>query len=213
MIIFVGRTALEEGSSMALTPQADRSVDELAASVGDPWGGGRIQGLEDLGKGLVQEGAMNGSAGFAIGYGEGIAKLSRRITAVILDETHLEIAGRHGGVWELGNEKDSAMEEADRLGSRGSADVHALFGRVQEAVDGVGADVFKFVGGCIGHAVVFSQPDEVKVQPEEGSENLPAGPVEVFPQHFEHSGGVSWQTRFFRLFSTISTVTAWPSSV
>jgi hypothetical protein len=47
---------------------------------------------------------------------------------------------------------------------------------------------FEFGGGRVGHTVCFSQPDEVKVLSEEGGEQFSAGPVEVFPQQFEHSG-------------------------
>jgi hypothetical protein len=106
----------------------------------------------------------------------------------MLDEVDLEIAGRYGGVLEPGKDGDGPVEEADGFGSRGSAEFHVLSGLVQEPVDGAGTDCCEFVGDRIGHTVVLSEPDKVKVQPEEGGEELSAGPVEVFPQHFEHSG-------------------------
>jgi hypothetical protein len=40
---------------------------------------------------------------------------------------------------EPGDDRDDAVEEADELGTRGSAEFHPLFGLVQEAVDGAGA--------------------------------------------------------------------------
>jgi hypothetical protein len=79
---------------------------------------------------------------------------------------------------EPGDDRDGAEEEGP--GARGAAEFHPLFGLVQEAVDGAGTDFFEFIGDRIGHAAGFSQSDEVKVLPEEGGEQCPAGPVEVF---------------------------------
>jgi hypothetical protein len=59
---------------------------------------------------------------------------------------------------------------------------------MQEAADGTGTDFFEFTGGRIGHGVFFSEPDEVKILSEEGGGQFSAGPVEVFPEQFEHNG-------------------------
>ncbi|MDR2448172.1 MAG: hypothetical protein LBD58_12945 [Treponema sp.] len=106
------------------------------------------------------------------------------------DEVNLEEAGRHGGVLEPSDDRDGAVEEPDGLGARCAADFHALFGFSRESADGAGAGFFfEFVGGRIGHGAFFSEPDKAKVQPEKGGEQFSAGPVEVFPEQFGHSGG------------------------
>ncbi|MDR0722980.1 MAG: hypothetical protein LBF75_09375, partial [Treponema sp.] len=43
-----------------------------------------------------------------------------------------------------------------------------------------GADFFEFVGDRIGPMVLFSQPDEVKVLPEEGGKPFSAGSLKCF---------------------------------
>jgi hypothetical protein len=96
----------------------------------------------------------------------------------MLYQVYLEEAGRRGGVLEPGEDRDGA---ADGLGTRSAADFHPLFRLSQEAVDGTGLIFFEFAGGRIGYAVVFFQP-------EEGGEEFSTGPVEVFPQQFEHIG-------------------------
>jgi hypothetical protein len=106
----------------------------------------------------------------------------------MLDEVNLEEAGGHGGVLEPGEDRDGTVEEADGFGTGGTAELHALPGRMQEAVDGAGTDFFEFTGDRIGHMVFLSQSDKVKILPEERGEQFSAGPVEVLPQQFEHGG-------------------------
>jgi hypothetical protein len=90
----------------------------------------------------------------------------------MLDEVDLEVAGRHLGVLEPSKEGDGAVEEADGLGSRWSAGFHLLVGLSQEPV-WWWADFFEFVGDRIGRPMVlFFQPDEVKVLPEEGGKTI-----------------------------------------
>jgi hypothetical protein len=134
---------------------------------------------------------VDGPAGFHVSHGEGVTKFPRRIAAVMLDEVDLEGAGRHGGVFKPSHDGDGAVEVVDGLGSRSSPDFHLLFGLSQESVNGAGAVFFELSGKRISHVVLFSQSDEVKVLPEEGGEQLrpfgpTTGPVEVFPQQFEH---------------------------
>jgi hypothetical protein len=124
----------------------------------------------------------------------------------MLDEVNREEAGRHGGVLEPGEDRDSAVEVVDGLGARCSAGFYPLPGLSQEAVDGTGADCFEFTGGRIGHTAGFSEPDGVKVQHEEGGGQFSAGPVAVFPERFEHRGYrgviVRLADPFFPVFST-----------
>jgi hypothetical protein len=148
-------------------------------------GTGRVQGLDKPGCGLVHDSDVDGPAGFHVGHGQGIAKIPRGITAVMLDEVDLEVPGRFLGVFEPGNDREGTVEEVEGRGARSSADFHPLLRLVREPVNGAGTDFFELVGDHIGHRVCFCQPDEVKVVPEERGEEFSAGPVEVFPQQFE----------------------------
>jgi hypothetical protein len=56
--------------------------------------------------------------------GNEVFAFPRRIAAVMPDGINLEGAGGHAGVFEPGKDRDGAAEEADGLGTRGSADFY-----------------------------------------------------------------------------------------
>jgi hypothetical protein len=192
IVIFEGRASSGKVYPVVLAPLVNEFVNRFASGVGmdtfkapGEGGKGSVQSLKDPGRGLVQEGEVDSPAGFDIGHGEGVTKLPGGVTAVMLHPVDWEEGGRFMGVLEPGKDRGGAMEEADGLGTASSADLHLLFRLSPEAVDGGGTDGFEFEGDAIGQVVFFSESDEVKVQPEEGSEQFSAGPVEVFPEQFE----------------------------
>jgi hypothetical protein len=98
----------------------------------------------------------------------------------MLNQVDLEETGRFLGVLKPCKDGDSAVEKADGLGARSAADFHLLFWFSQEAVDSARADFFEFGSDGVGHAVFFSEHDEVKVLPEEWREEFSAGQLKFF---------------------------------
>ena len=78
---------------------------------------GHFKGLFDPEGRFVSEGKMDRPAGLHIGHRQGVAKLTGRIAAVVLDQVDLEKARRSLCIVKPGNDRDGPVEEADRLGA------------------------------------------------------------------------------------------------
>jgi hypothetical protein len=147
---------------------------------------GHLEGLFDPEGRLVSEGEMDGPTGLHIGHGQGVAELTGKIATIVLDQVDLERARGSLCVIKPGDDRDSAMEEADRFCPAGAVDFHLLLWFLEQSVDSPGADFFELCRDQVGHGVGLHLPYDVEVLPQEGREELSALPVELFPEKKQH---------------------------
>jgi hypothetical protein len=109
VVILPAGSAFGEGDRVVPAPEEEGIVDELAAAVTvdgvegeEETVSGILKGFFDPFVSLVSQRVIDSPAGSHIGHGESVAKRSRGVAAIMLNQVNLEESGRLEGAFPVG---------------------------------------------------------------------------------------------------------------